>query len=72
MITAFEALLLPACMAVLLGLAVGFGVVSLIQVFESVLLKPTARPFDEFRNSAVAPPHARGLAKPAGCGRTSV
>ncbi|WP_165070833.1 hypothetical protein [Paludisphaera rhizosphaerae] len=74
MITAFEALLLPACAAVFLGLALGFGLESLIHLFDTLFGSRSARRVDGCVAAArtAARRHASGYAKPAGCGRTSL
>ena len=72
MITAFEALLLPTCMAVILGLLLGFGLESLIQLCGSLFWKPSALQIDCSRAVAGARSHASGLPKPARTGRRSV
>lgn len=74
MITAFEALLLPACAAVFLGLVLGSGLESLIHLFDTLFGKRPVRRADECVVVAKTSTqrHARGFAKPAGCGRTSL
>ena len=75
MITAFEALLLPTCVAVLLGLMLGYGLESLIQMFALLFPTPTVDGVDSRVGAAevaCARPRAGGFSKTTGYDRPAV
>lgn len=72
MITAFEALLLPTCMAVMLGLMLGYGLESLIQMCGLLFPTPTSGGRGGGAKAACARPHAKGVSQPSGYERPTV